>query len=170
MKVTIYSIPSANGLIAPTKEDDYGFITDQAWALYLKTLKKAGVFVMGRKTYEVSLRTGAFPYDCFNVVMTKQKFENKWADKVIFSAQNPKQLLDSLSKKGFKQVIVTGGHLSSSFMKDKLVNELWLHLMPTVFANGINVFEGESFTANLKLFDLIQSANDEVLIKYKVRY
>lgn len=54
-------------------ESDYSFISDKAWKRYLKTLKKAGVFIMGRRTYEVSLKTGTFPYDCVNVVMTKKR-------------------------------------------------------------------------------------------------
>lgn len=67
------------------------------------------MFIMGR-TYEASLRTGEFPYDCLNVVMTKRKIENKWGDKVIFTSLEPTEVLRMLEKKGFLKVIVTGGH------------------------------------------------------------
>ena len=79
MKVIVYSIPTANGLIAMRSEKDYSFISDGSWENYLKALKKSGVFVMGRRTFEVSLRTGAFPYpDCLNVIATRKKIKNRW--------------------------------------------------------------------------------------------
>lgn len=167
-KVIIYSIPTINGLIAKEEEIDYSFISDGDWELYLKALKEAGVFVMGRRTYEVCLRTGAFPYDCLNVVMTRQKIENKWGDKVIFTDLKPKEVLSMLEKKGFSKVIVSGGHLSASFMKEKLVDEIWIDVMPRVFTKGVRLFEGDDFDADLELLEVKKSAKNEVQLRYKV--
>lgn len=167
MKVIIYSIPTINGLIAMENEKDYSFVSDKSWEFYLKEIKKAGVFIMGRRTYEVSLKTGAFPYDCLNVVMTKQKIENKWGDKVIFTDLKPKEVLRMLEKKGFNKVIVTGGHLSASFMKEKLVDEIWIDLMPRVFMSGIKLFDGDYFDAELELLEVKRMKND-VQLRYKV--
>lgn len=168
MKVIIYSIPTINGLIAMEDEKDYSFISDKSWEFYLKEIKKAGVFIIGRRTYQVSLKTGAFPYDCLNVVMTKQKIENKWGDKVIFTDLKPKEVLRMLEKKGFGKVIVTGGHLSASFMKEKLVDEIWIDLMPRAFTNGIRLFDGEYFDAYLKLLKAKRFAENEVQLRYEV--
>ncbi len=168
MRVIVYSIPTVNGLIAMQDEKDYSFISDKSWESYLKEIKSAGVFIMGRRTYEVSLRTGAFPYDCLNVVMTKQEIENKWGDKVIFTDLKPKYVLDMLKEKGFNEVMVTGGHLSASFMKAKLVDEIWIDLMPRVFTNGIKLFDGEYFDANLKLLEVKKFGENEIQLRYKV--
>jgi len=168
MKVIIYSIPTVNGLIAMQDEKDYSFISDMAWEFYLKEIKKVGVFVIGRRTYEASLRTGAFPYDCLNVVMTKQEIENKWGDKVIFTDLEPKEVLRMLEKKGFDKVIVTGGHLSASFMKEKLVDEIWIDLMPRTFTNGVKLFDGDYFDADLKLLEVKRFAKNEVHLRYGV--
>lgn len=167
MKVIVYSIPTVNGLIAMEDEMDYSFISDKSWEFYLKEIKKTGVFIMGRRTYEVSLRTGAFPYDCLNVVMTKLKIENKWGDKVIFTNLKPKEVLRMLEKKGFDNIIVTGGHLSASFMKEKLVDEIWVDLMPKVFTSGVRLFDGDYFDADLKLLEVKRLGND-VQLRYKV--
>lgn len=161
-------MPTLNGIIAKSGEKDYGFISDKSWELYLKELKDAGVFVMGRKTYEASLRSGAFPYDCLNVVMTKQKIENKWEDNVIFTDSGPKEVFEMLKKRGFKKVIVTGGHLNTSFMKARLVKEIWVHIMPKVITSGINLFEGESYEAPLKLLDIRSTGDGEIFLKYGV--
>ena len=168
MKVIIYSIPTLNGFIAMEDEKDYSFISDTSWESYLKEIKKAGVFVMGRRTYEVSLRTGTFPYDCLNVVMTKRKIENRWGNKVIFTNSTPKEVLRMLEKKGFDNVIVSGGHLSSSFMKEKLVDEIWIDLMPRAFTNGVKIFDGDYFDADLKLLKVEKFAENEVQLRYKI--
>src|SRR3989344_202344 len=168
MKVIIYSVPTINGLIAKKDESDYSFISNKAWEFYLKTLKEVRVFIMGRRTYEISLKTGAFPYDCLNVVMTRTRFSNNWGERVIFTDQNPKKLLQFLEKKGFKKVIVTCGHLSASFMKEKLVDEIWIDLMPRLFTNGINLFEGENFEAKLKLLKVQKFSSDIVHLRYAV--
>lgn len=168
MKVIIYSIPTINGLIAMEDEKDYSFISDKSWEFYLKEIKNAGAFIMGRRTYEVSLRTGVFPYDCLNIVMTKQKIKNKWDDKVIFTDLEPKEVLRMLEKKGFSKVLVTGGHLSASFMKEKFVDEIWIDLVPRAFTSGIGLFAGDYFDANLKLLEVKRFAENEVQLRYKV--
>ncbi len=168
MKVIIYSVPTLNGLIAMKDENDYSFISENDWKFYLKTLKEVGVFIMGRRTYEVSLKTDAFPYGCLNVVKKKKKTKNKWSDKVIFTNLKPKEVLHMLEKKGFNKVIVTGGHLSANFMKEKLVDEIWIDLMPRVFTNGVRLFDGDYFDADLKLLKVKKSAENEVQLRYKV--
>ncbi len=166
MKVIAYFIPTVNGLIAREDEKDYSFISDDSWDKYLKALKDAGVFVMGKRTYEASLRTGAFPYPCLNVVMTRQKTENKWGDNVVFTDLGPKEVLQMLENKGLNTVIITGGLLCASFMKENLVDEIWVNLMPKVFTDGIKLFDG-NFDANLKLLE-VKKSGDEVELKYRV--
>ncbi len=168
MKVIVYSIPTANGLIAMHGEKDYSFISDSSWKNYLKALKDAGVFIMGRRTYEVSLRTGAFPYpDCLNVVVTHRKIKNKWGDKVIFTSKSPKQVVRMLEARGFNKAIVTGGHLSASFMRERLVDEIWIDVMPRVFWPGKLLFDGAYFDTDLKLLK-VRKAQNEVQLRYKV--
>lgn len=169
MKVIIYAVPTLNGIIAKPDEKDYGFISDKSWELYLKELKSAGVFVMGRRTYEASLRSGVFPYDCLNIIMTKQKIENKWEGEAIFTGSSPKKLLTMLEEKGFEKVIVTGGHLHTSFMKDGLVDEVWIHLMPKVITKGVNLFEGDYYESSLHLLSVKDTGDGELLLKYQVR-
>lgn len=168
MKVIIYSIPTVNGLIAEENEKDYSFISDSSWDNYLKKLKRAGVFIMGKRTYEASFKTGAFPYDCLNVVMTKQKITNNWGENVLFTNLNPKEVLKMLEKRGFKEAIITGGYLSASFMKEKLVDEIWIDLMPRIFTNGVKLFDGINFSADLKLLEVKKSGENEVQLRYKV--
>jgi|SRR3989344_434467 len=168
MKVIVYFIPTLNGFIAQESEEDYSFISDGAWNFYLNKLKEVKVFIMGSRTYEVSLRTGAFPYDCLNVVMTRQKINNKWGENVLFINLKPKEVLNFLEKKGFNEVIITGGYLSASFMKENLVDEIWVDIMPKIFTGGIKLFDGEDFDSSLKLLEVKKYGKDEVQLRYKV--
>ena len=169
MKVIIYAVPTFNGIIAKHDENDYDFISDKAWSIYLKELKSAGVFVMGRRTYEASLRSGAFPYDCLNIVMTSKKIENKWGDNVVFTSLDPKQVIDLLKKRDLKNIFITGGHLNTSFTKAGLVDEVWVHLMPKVITGGVNLFEGEDFECSFKLLSVQNTGDGEVLLKYTAK-
>lgn len=53
--------------------------------------------------------------------MTKKTIKNIWGNKVIFTNLDPKETLDMLKEKGFETVIVTGGHLNTSFIKAGLI-------------------------------------------------
>ena len=168
MKVIAYFIPTLNGFIAWGDEKDYGFISDADWGLYTAELKKTGVYVMGRRTFAACARTGAFPFDCLNVVMTSQKIENQWGEKAIFTSESPKAVLVMLEKKGFETTIVTGGALSASFLKEKLVDEIWIDVMPRVFTNGIPLIGGDQLDVQLELMDVKRPVKNEIQLRYKV--
>ncbi|KKR60734.1 MAG: hypothetical protein UT99_C0008G0003 [Candidatus Curtissbacteria bacterium GW2011_GWA2_40_31] len=91
---------TANGYIA--KEDgNTSFVSDASWNSWDKLSRGAGNLITGRKTFKIDLADGNFPYlDRFNVVMTSQKIENKWGNKVIFTDISPKEVLEVLAKKG----------------------------------------------------------------------
>ncbi|KKR61623.1 MAG: hypothetical protein UU00_C0010G0011 [Microgenomates group bacterium GW2011_GWC1_40_35] len=90
---------TANGYIA--KEDgNTSFVSDASWNSWDKLSRGAGNLITGRKTFKIDLADGNFPYlDRFNVVMTSQKIENKWGNKVIFTDISPKEVLEVLAKK-----------------------------------------------------------------------
>lgn len=77
-------------------------------------------------------------------------------------------MLETLEKRGFSEVIVTGGHLSASFIREKLVDEIWFNIMPRVFTNGTNLFEGKCGDTKLKLLECQKSTASEVFLKYKL--
>ena len=75
--------------------------------------------------------------------------------------------LDKLKK--FETVIIAGGGiLNSSFLKEGLIDELYLDIEPIAFGKGINVFENEDFEANLELLETKQLSPNEIQLHYKV--
>jgi len=173
MKVTLYMVTTPNGMISKPN-DILSFINDFEWQGIMKKAYDTGNCVMGRHAYESLLRKGKFPYNCLNVVMTKSKIKaasksNKWPDKVIFTNKGPKQVIEMLKEKGFEEVLlVGGGRLNASFMKQGLVDEIVLNVAPEMFTKGTRLFEGRDFYSKLKLLEARQVSSDDVQIRYKV--
>ena len=169
MKVVLYMAITANGMIA--KEDDNtSFVSDVEWESFNNLSKEMGNYVMGRKTYEVSLLDNAFPYpDRLNVVMTNQNIENKWGDNVIFTNKSPKEILKLLEEKGFETTFVGGGgKINTSFLKENLVDEIYLDIEPILLGKGIKLFADSDFELKLELINIKKLSENEVQLHYKV--
>lgn len=169
MKVTLYMAQTANGYIA-RKNDETPWSSIE-WRKFTKVLRKASNCVMGRRTFEVCLAAGVFPYkNCLNVVMTRRKIKNKWGRNVLFTDKTPRAVLNMMKNKGFKEVVVAGGAtLNASFMKAGLINEIVLDVEPNLFAEGIRLFEGKNFEAKLKLLEVKKFSPNELTLRYKVK-
>ncbi len=53
-------------------------------------------------------------------------------------------------------------------MKEKLVDEIWIDMMPRVFGRGTMLFDGAYFDANLRLSEVKKSSKNEIQLRYKV--
>ncbi len=168
MKVILYMAITPNGYIAK-ENDDTSFVSKADWKRFKTVVEKVCCTIYGRRTFEAIVRDGEFPLDCLNVIMTSRKIKNKWQDRAIFTNKSPKEVLQMLKQKGFKTAVLAGGgHLNASFMKENLVDEIFLDVEPTILGRGINLFEGENFEAKLKLLSVKKISKNEVQLHYKV--
>lgn len=152
-------------------KEDKGLIhiTDTEWQGLMQKAYEVGNCIMGRVAFETLSKKGRFPYNCLNIVMTKKKIKNKWGDKVIFTNKSPKQVLKMLEEKGFGEALVMGGgHLNASFMKQGLIDEIILDIEPVLITKGVRIFEGKDFEKKLKLLEARQVSPDEARLVYKV--
>ncbi|MDE1855223.1 MAG: dihydrofolate reductase [Candidatus Micrarchaeota archaeon] len=169
MKVIIYMAPTPNGMIAKENYDE-SYVSAGNWRLFVSKVRQAGNVIIGRKTFEVALASGVFPIGgVLNVVMTSKKIENRWGGKVLFTSRSPREVIGLLKKKGYGMAIVAGGSLvNTSFLKQKLVDELHLDLQPEVFGKGTPLFVEESFDAKLRLLGTTKLSKNEVQVRYRV--
>lgn len=169
MKVVLYMAITANSMIAK-EDDDTSFVSDAEWDSFTKVLKQAGNYVMGRRTYEESVNADVFPYDCLNVVMTKQKIKNKWGDRVIFTDKSPREVLNLLKEKGFATAFIGGGgELNASFMRDGLIDEIFIDVEPWVYGKGIPLFAPTDFEVRLELLDTKKLSDQTIQLHYRVK-
>lgn len=108
---------------------------------FFKTIDTA---LMGRKTLEAGLRLGgtntvATPgMNCYVFSRTLPPGERNGA---IVVRDSPKPFVQSLRKcKGKHIWLMGGGELARDFLKDDLVDELYLGVVPTLLGEGIPLF------------------------------
>ncbi len=158
-----------NGYVAGPN-DDTEWVKD--FDLFYKTVADFGVAVMGKRTYDECKKYNVFPYKgALNIVMTHDKdLLSKTQENALFIDATPKEITDLVEKKGFKQLLVIGGgHVNGSFLKEGLIDEIILDIHPMIMAKGINLFEGDFPYNHLELIDYKQ-INDQILrVTYKVK-
>lgn len=163
MKTFIIAAISLDGFIARFQNDfSLDWTSKEDKKFFVEITKKAKVVIFGSKTYET---IGKPLKDRLNIVYSKQK---KYSE-VLTTSLPPQELLNDLEKKGFKEVAICGGSsIYTLFMKENLVDEIYLTVEPIIFGNGIKLFN-EKINVNLKLIDF-KKLNDfgTTVLHYKV--
>lgn len=168
MKVILYMATSINGCI--TKGDnDSDWVSDIDWKEFNKLKNDSGVMVMGSKTYEQF--GNDFPQEgALNVVMTHDpSLLREDLKGALFTGKSPKEVLKMLEEKGFSQIMLIGGmKLNTSFLKDNLIDEIWVDIHPLLIGEGKAIFEQIKLFHDLKLLECKQLDGDQILLKYKI--
>jgi len=78
-------------------------------------------------------------------------------------------LANLLSQKGYKIAVVAGGGtLNASFLKEGLVDELFLDVEPVIIGKGLPLFAGKQFGKKLELLGIKKLSKNEIQLHYKV--
>lgn len=168
MKVILYMAITANGFIAG-KDDCVDWISKNSWRGYMDKVKQIKCAIVGRRTYEL-MPEDEFVKGCTYIIFTHKKELAKKSPNVKFFSDSPKEVLNILKKEGIKQVcILGGGKLSSSFMKEKLIDEIYLDVEPVILSKGIQLFSEGDFEANLELIGTKKLSDNEIQLHYRVK-
>jgi len=137
---------------------------------YKKVWNESRLIVMGSNTFNA----GSFPSVNHQlIVMTghPDKYENlKIPGQIEFTSESPAKLTDRFKSKGHEQMLVVGGpHVATSFLKEQLIDELWLTLEPKVFGIGDNFATDNKLDINLRLIHF-EKVNEQgtLITKYAV--
>lgn len=169
MKIILYLAITINGLIAK-KNGDVSFISKKSWKNFISLVQKTGNVVIGSKTYKIMLKNGDFNYFKNAIAVVVSRKNIKITNPNHFIANSPKQAVDILRKKGFKNILVGGGGgVSASFVSEKLINDICVDIEPTALGKGINLFEGRDFDLKLKLVDVKKISADEIQLHYQLK-
>lgn len=165
MKTILHLAVSADGYIAK-KNGDSGWVSETDGALFVKRAVAAGCLVVGRTTFK-QYQGDLFPIDkVVNIVLSRTRGVAKGG--VEFAA-SPRKALALAKSKGFKTVLVAGGgKTSGAFLKEGLIDEIFLTVHPLVLGSGIKVFNGLNTVERLKLLDTKKLGEGLVQLHYKV--
>ncbi|MFZ0638617.1 MAG: dihydrofolate reductase family protein [Candidatus Acidiferrales bacterium] len=126
--------------------------------------------IMGRKTLEDGLRMsgGKLPKTSMKMyVMSRTKPPGE-RDGVIFVNEPPAALAARLHKQKGKNIwLMGGGELAREFLRDDLVDEMCLGVVPVLLGEGIPLFPSGFPQRNFKLIENKTYSQGLIALKYE---
>jgi dihydrofolate reductase len=166
MKVILVMAITLDGKIARSSDHPVNWTGQEDKNKFVRITKKAGVVIMGSKTYDAIGKT--LP-GRRNIVMTRNKNRISTDDNLIFSDKTPETIVKELHDEGFKEAAVIGGSIiNSEFAARDLIDELYLTVVPCLFGTGLSLFNCELHT-RLRLLEIERMNTDYLLLRYAVR-
>jgi dihydrofolate reductase len=99
--------------------------------------------LMGRKTYEAGVRMSGGKFESYGLrcyIFSRSLPEGE-RDGAVFVREEPKRLVEELRKKKGKHIwLIGGGELMREFLKEDLVDELYMAIVPVLVGEGIPLF------------------------------
>lgn len=160
---------SLDGYIArPDGSVDFLFMPkDYSMGPFFKTIDAA---LMGRKTYEVGLRmSGGKKLDTYGLTtcVFSRSLPSGERGGIIFTRERPKKIVESLRKRKGKNIwLMGGGELARDFLKDDLVDELYLGVVPVLIGEGLPLFPPGFPQREFKLLENKTYSQSMISLKY----
>jgi dihydrofolate reductase len=173
IKISVYIATSLDGFIArkngdidwlPAADDggeDHG---------YKEFFSSIDLLVMGRHTYEKVLSFENWPYQDKKVIVLSSgnpHLPNEHAGKVEVLDQSPRELLKSLTRRGFSHVYLDGGETIQRFLRENLLNEMTITTVPILIGEGLSLFSPLKHDMKFRLIESKHFENGFVQCKYR---
>ncbi len=160
--------------------DDYFARKDDAvdWLLWGEEVasitatfwKTIDTVVMGRRTYEVALRSGISAYPNVKNYVFSRTLKEDPDRKVELIREDAAQFVRKLKSQEGKDICVMGGGLlAKSLFEANLIDEIGLNIHPVLLGSGIPLFHEMSHQINLELLDCKPFKNGCVFVSYRVK-
>jgi len=165
-KIVLYVASSLDGYIA-RKNGDVDWLPSSTDSGYGAFYKSIDIVVMGKKTYDQILTFGEYPYKGKkSYVFTRDDALTK--DENVEFSTNIGEFTRKLNSYSEENVWLVGGsELVSVFLRDKLIDEIILSVIPIVLGKGIPLFQNVNQDVKLKLIKTTEYSELVELI-YKV--
>jgi dihydrofolate reductase len=171
-KVVLYIAMSLDGYIA-TKENSIDFLSmveqqgeDYDYAEFVKTVDTV---IIGRKTYDKVLAMGfEYPHVDKDVYIVTRK-ERPAIGNFKFYTGDMAQLVNELKAQSGKNIYCDGGsEVANELMKNNLIDELIVSIIPVLLGDGIKLFNDGRPEKELILVSSKQFESGLVQLHYKV--
>jgi dihydrofolate reductase len=171
-KVVLYIAISLDGYIA-TKENSIEFLSmveqqgeDYGYAEFVKTVDTV---IIGRKTYDKVLAMGfEYPHvdkDVYIITRTARPAIGN----LKFYTDDLAQLVNNLKEQSGKNIYCDGGsEVANELMKNNLIDELIVSIIPVLLGDGIKLFNDGRPEKELCLVSSKQFESGLVQLHYKV--
>lgn len=170
MKIILYMAITINGFVAG-ENDDTSWVSREDWDSFRKVATRVGNVIIGRRTYEIMSDKGELDNfkDLAVVVVTNRDLAG--LPKFAVTAKSARDALEKLQSKGFEKVLVAGGGgLNSSFLKEKLIDEIYVDVEPKILGKGVPLFKQNDINQKLKLLEVNKLSDNTVQLHYLVEF
>ena len=166
-------VASVNGKITNGNPNIYSWTSKEDSVHFYSLINNHNLIVMGRKTFEAAKGKIMLTPDKLRIVLTKNPANyNKKSvpGQLEFSNEAPTKLINHLKKLGYSKLLLVGGSkINGLFLKNELVNEIYLTIEPKLFGKGNELLETVNLEQDLKLLNFKKLNNKgTLLLHYKV--
>jgi dihydrofolate reductase len=128
--------------------------------------------VMGSGSFRTLLTFESWPYEKPVIVLSRamkpDDIPTELRDKVTLSALSPRQLMESLSKHGWKRAYIDGGKIIQSFMRERLIADMIVTIVPILIGEGKRMFGVLEADIDLRLLESKSFPSGLVTSRYEV--
>ena len=171
-KVTFGGANSLDNYLArPDHAVDWILWGDEVAALIKDYWKTIDTVVMGRKTYEVAVRSGQEAgYPGVKTFVFSRTLEKEPGGDVALVRTDAAEFVRDLKEQEGKDIcLMGGGELARSLFEADLIDEIGFNIHPVLLGAGIPLFHPMSRQIDLELQECRPFKNGCVYVTYKVK-
>lgn len=167
MKITLYMAISIDGFVAK-KDGNSDWVSPVDSANFEQKIKEKGCIIVGRRTFD-QYQGDLYPVKSVtNIVLTSDSSLKSEEDNVIY-ARSPSDAVKLAQKKGHDKALLIGGGITNGlFLREGLIDEVFLSVHPLILGDGIKLFEGVETDIKLEFVDQKELGEGLVQIYYQV--
>jgi dihydrofolate reductase len=138
---------------------------------YKKIWGESRLIIMGSNTFNAEPLSPSSNHQLIVMTGHPDKYKSlEISGQIEFTKESPLELTARFKRKGHEQMLVIGGpHIATSFLKEQLIDELWLTWEPKIFGAGGNFVTEGDLDINLHLINC-EKVNEQgtLITKYAV--
>lgn len=170
MKVLLYITLSANGCLS-RENHDLSFISDEILENLKKIVKKSGNLIVGRNAYDLFVKKrNLFKNEEPRIfIMTRKNSLSSDNLRISYVNFSPKRIIEFIDEDDYASTVIIGGAKTFSlFLKENLVDEIYINVEPLLLGKGIKFFCEFPMEKRLELISTNKISNNVVQLHYKV--
>lgn len=168
VKVILLMAITADGKIAKHTAQLADWTSKADKKIFVEATKKAGVIIMGKTTYDT---IGKPLPGRLNVVLDLEPDTSRnIPHQLEFTNLPPAELIKRLGERGYSEIILGGGAtINGLFLKQNLIDEIWLTIEPKIFGQGLSLFKDVNVNLDLELIEVKQLDKNVIQVRYKIK-
>jgi dihydrofolate reductase len=172
-KVTFGGANSLDNFIARSDHAvDWLLWGEEAAAVMADYWKTIDTILMGRKTYEVALRSGqgGSAYPGMDTYVFSRTLKQGPSTGVTIVSEDAVEFVRKLKQQDGRDIcLMGGGELARPLFEAGLIDEIGFNIHPVLLGSGIPLFHSMNHQINLELIECRAFKNGCVLVKYRVK-